>query len=316
MLFLFSFVFVFTAILLGSYSYLIKNNERIHDKAEGERVENKKYKKEKEDSVIDTLEKAVKQSSRINFIFLGMEDVRTDSLIFASFDPDNKKVDIISIPRDTYLYRKGYDEATERKINAVYNHHGVEGVKKAIAYILGDIPIHHYVKADYDGVAKIIDSIGGVEVDIPFHMRYKDLSADPPIHIDIPEGVQLLDGKTSIEFLRYRKGSDGKGGYVDGDLGRIRAQHQFMKSFINKALSHKLPMVIATGIEFVETDISIGEGLNYGRKGIEMTGEDFTFVTLPGIAGFKTIENQTLSYFFHDKKAVKELMEKIYGIKK
>lgn len=314
--FLLSFIFVFTTILLGSYTYLIKNNKVLYSKVEEEKKVEKKIKKEKEKLVIDTLEKAIQHSSRINFVFLGMEDIRTDSLIFASFDPKTKTADIISIPRDTYLHREGYNEATDRKINAVYGAHGVDGVKRGIRHILGDVPIHHYVKADYDGVAKIIDSIGGVAVNIPFHMKYKDLSAKPPVYIDIPEGEQLLDGKTSINFLRYRKGSDGKGGYSDGDLGRIKAQQEFMKSFIKKVLSHRLPVVITNGIEYVETDVNLGEGLIYGRKAIGMKGKDFNFITLPGIAEFKTIKNKTLSYFFHDEKAVRELMENIYGVKK
>ena len=49
-----------------------------------------------------------------------MEDIRTDTIIFASFDPDTKKVNVISIPRDTYIHRKGYNIGEQRKINAIY----------------------------------------------------------------------------------------------------------------------------------------------------------------------------------------------------
>ncbi len=320
-LFLSSFIIVFSAILLGSYSYLKVNDKKIYNSVKKGEVresknENKGGKREKEELTFDTLEEAIRHSKRINFLFLGMEEVRTDSLIFASFDPKNKKVDIISIPRDTYVHREGYDEAEERKINAVYGEHEIEGIKETVSYILGGIPIHHYIMADYDSVAKIIDSVGGVEVNVPFHMRYYDFSAKPSVNIDIPEGNQLLDGKKSVDFLRYRKGSDGKGGYADGDLGRIRAQQEFMQSFIDKVLSYKLPTVISTGIELVETDINLGNGLLYGKDAMGIKKDSFTFTTLPGIAEFKAIKGKTLSYFFYDERAVKDLMGEIYKVKK
>ncbi len=99
---------------------------------------------------------------------------------------------------------------------------------------------------DYRGVESIVDSLGGIEVVVPFHMVYKDppTATPPPLYINIPEGKQILDGKQSLNFLRYRKGNKGKSGYIDGDLGRIKSQQEFLKSFIDKTLSHKLPIVV------------------------------------------------------------------------
>ena len=107
------------------------------------------------------------------------------------------------------------------------------------------------------GVENIIDSIGGVEVMVPFNMKYEDPTANPPLNIDIKEGKQVLDGEKSLEFLRYRKGNNNKEGYIDGDLGRIKAQQQFLKSFVDKALSYRLPVVIKKGFDYVKTDIKL-----------------------------------------------------------
>ncbi len=311
-IFLVSFIFVFFSILLGFNFYAKRRDQNLYNKVEVA----EKFSKKKEKTNIDTLEKAISHSKRINFIFLGMEDVRTDTLIFASFDWKNKKVDLISIPRDTYLHRAGYDTGEERKINAVYGNHGIDGVKKAIEYILGGIPIHHFVMMDYEGVAKIVDSVGGVEINVPFHMEYRDYSAKPPLYISIQKGKQLLDGNKTIGFLRYRKGIGGKGGYPDGDLGRIKAQQEFIKAFLEKITSYKLPMIITTTIQEVKTDLDISDGLIYGKRAMGMGSKDFSFMTLPGIAKLKTVGGKTLSYYFYDEKAIREVMEKIYNVEK
>lgn len=323
-IFIVSFICFFLAFSLGSYAY-VKINIKKNQKPQSQlRVveENKKDKniskeeKGSEKETIDSLEKAYEQSKRINFLFLGMEDTRTDTIILLSFDPETKKVDLISIPRDTYLHRKGYDLAEERKINSVYYSHGVNGTVKAVQYVLAEVPIHHYAMIDYSGVEKIVDSIGGVEVNIPFHMRYKDPTSKPPLYINISKGKQVLNGEKAVQFVRYRKGNGRRGGYEDGDLGRIKAQQEFLRSFINKSLSFRLPIVIKTCFDNVKTNVKFNEMISYGKDAIGISGNDFTFVTLPGEGVFKTIKGKTLSYFVYDPLKTKEIMETIYGVEK
>ena len=90
--------------------------------------------------------------------------------------------------------------------------------------LLLGMPIHYYAMVDYDGVSTIVDSMGGIPMDIPFRMRYNDPYDKPPLHIDIPEGQQILDGEHAVQFLRYRHG------YPEGDIGRVKAQQAFMKA--------------------------------------------------------------------------------------
>lgn len=319
--FIVSFIFFFIAIFSGSYFYLRTNENQIYSgigyvkSQEGKIKDGDKHKPERI-KTYTSLSEAFKDSNRINILLLGMEDVRTDTLIFASFEPTEKKVDIISIPRDTYIHRKGYDGGEQRKINAIYGDHGVKGVEKAVSYILEDVPIHHYIMVDYKGVENIIDFVGGVEVVVPFHMKYYDPTSKPPLKIDIKEGKQTLNGKKSLEFLRYRKGNNKKEGYVDGDLGRIKAQQQFLKSFINKTLSYRLPIVIKKSYDYVKTDIKLMEGLTYGTNAIGIKDEDFCFMTLPGEGEFKKINGKLLSFFTYDALETKKLLEKIYNVKK
>ncbi|WP_035162885.1 LCP family protein [Caloranaerobacter azorensis] len=267
-----------------------------------------------EPKVLDPFKKAIQESERINVLLLGLEGPRTDTIIFASFDPATKKVDLISIPRDTYFYRVGYKNADERKINAVYGDSGVKGTIKAVETVLGGVPIHHYVKVTYSGVEKIVDSLGGVEVNVPFDMDYDDPTAKPPLHIHLKKGRQILDGKKAIQFLRFRKNNDKTVGYPDGDLGRIRAQQQFIKSAIKKSLSFRLPVVAQTCFKYIKTDMSLTDILLYVSKAIGIKTEDISMTTLPGRAIYKSIGGKKVSYFAYDPKQVKELMMKLYNV--
>ncbi|NLW23306.1 MAG: LytR family transcriptional regulator [Tissierellia bacterium] len=324
--FIVSFIFFFIAIFLGSYSYIRSNEHQLKSNI----IDEKEYVREVEDiqpqeiankekeleiKTYNSLSEAFKDSSRINVVILGLEDIRTDTIIFASLQPETKKVNMISIPRDTYIHRKGYNRAEERKINAIYGEHGVDGVKKAVSYILAGVPVHHYIIVDYKGVENIIDSVGGVEVVVPFPMKYSDPTANPPVNINIKEGKQVLSGKKALDFLRYRKGNNNKEGYIDGDLGRIRAQQQFIKSFIDKVLSYRLPVVVKNAFDYINTDIGLLEGLYYTRKLVGIKSEDFSIVTLPGEPEFRRYDGRLLSYFIYNPLEVKKVMEEIYNVK-
>lgn len=315
------FMFIF-ASYLGGYTYVKENNIVIENNVGFGFSESKDLKNEifvkfetppKDPKVFSTLPEAFEKSSRVNFLVLGMEGTRSDTIIFASFDPDSKKIDLVSIPRDTYIHRKGFNGAEDRKINSIFKDHDVEGVKKTVSYILEGAPIHHYVLLDYEGVKKIVDILGGVEINVPFHMKYKDPTADPPLDIDIKEGAQVLYGKDALDFLRYRKGNNKKG-YIDGDLGRIKAQQQFLTAFSVKA-QEKILTVFMKGFEFVKTDVNLFDTLSYGRKAIGISTEDMNFHTIAGKADYRSINRKVLSYFIYNSKDVKKQLEEIYNVK-
>lgn len=140
-----------------------------------------------------------------------------------------------------------------------------------------------------------------------------DPTAKPPLNININSGKQILDGKKALQFLRYRKGNN-KQGYVDGDLGRIKAQQQFLTSFITKT-SENLLTVVTKGIGYVKTDINIIDSFVYAKKALGMTKDDFKFDILPGKAEFKKVNKKVLSYFIYNSKEIKEVLEEIYNVK-
>ncbi len=249
------------------------------------------------------------KSKRLNVLLMGSDGGRSDTMMLVSFDPVSKLLDIVSVPRDTYNKLPGHDSPGSEKINAVYGFKGAEGgpegVTRQIEKLL-DVPIHYYVNVDYDAVREVVDILGGIEVDIPQRMLYDDPYADPPLHIDLQAGSQVLDGDRAIQFLRWRKNNDGEQG---GDLQRIERQHGFVKTAMKKAISLKLPQVIKASFSHLKTDMTTDKMLYYGLIAV---GTDMTKMQTAMIPGEpRMIEG--LSYYVHDPAATEELMLGIYN---
>jgi LCP family protein required for cell wall assembly len=224
-----------------------------------------------------------KDSNRVNILLFGntinnsKQKGLTDTIMLGSFDPDTKKFDIISVPRDTFYDREGYAGTAYLKINSVMETEGVKAACKAVHEVLQGIPINYYAVIDYDGVAKIVDSIKGVPMDIPFNMHYTD--AKQGLYIDIKKGQQRLDGKHAVQFLRYRKG------YADGDIGRVDAQQEFVKSAIKESLGLNLPTVAQTVVENVDSDIDIRAMLYLATNASGLGSDNVQSHMLPGTTG-------------------------------
>lgn len=305
---IFSIAFVFFALAMGAGLWTFS---KIYDSPVGEGFENSS------NEIVDTrngeiaaekteLEKLVEESKRINIVLMGMEGPRTDTLIFSSFDPETNNLDLVSIPRDTYYDRPDYNTADKKKINAVYGDEGPQGTMDAVSKILGGVPVHNHVRITYTGVQRIVDSLGGIKINVPMDMEYDDPYSDPPLHIRITKGTQVLNGSKAVDFLRFRKNNNGSG-YPDGDLGRIKAQQQFVKAAMGKVLSFRLPVVANTAFKHIKTDMSVTDIIGFATGAVGMKGENISTYSLPGSA-----TERGVSYFLHDADAAEELIKQIY----
>jgi LCP family protein required for cell wall assembly len=248
-----------------------------------------------------------RDAERLNILLLGINSGLTDTIMLGSYDMKNNKLDIISVPRDTYFDRPEANTAAQRKINAIYYKGGASGTAAAVSKVLMGMPIHYYAVVKYEGVAQVVDSINGVPVDIKIDMDYDDYYADPELHIHFKKGEQVLMGDDAIKYLRFRKNNN-KTGYPEGDIGRIAAQQEFMKAALKKAIGINLPKVVETVLQNVETDVKIGVAAKLAMKAARLDGDDVASHLTPGEAHMQ----DGLSYWFTDEAAIEDMVKGIY----
>jgi LCP family protein required for cell wall assembly len=247
---------------------------------------------------------AFTNSKRVNVLLIGSNKGMTDTMMLVSYDMSAQHVDVISIPRDTYYPRSGYSDPGSMKINAIYNGEGIVGTATAVSETLLGMPIHYYAMIDYAGVKNVVDAMGGIPMNIPFNMKYNDPYDTPPLVIDIPEGLQVLDGQHAVEFLRYRHG------YPEGDIGRVRAQQEFIKSAFKQMMSLNLPSTMKTIIDNVDSDITLGMATKIATKAIGLNGESISTYLTPGTPALAN----GASYWFASAEDTAAMINEIYSI--
>ena len=174
---------------------------------------------------------------------------RSDTMMIATLDPKSDTASLLSVPRDTRvrIYGYGYD-----KINAAWAYGGEPLAEKTVENFLG-IDIDHYIIIDTSSFVKIIDAIGGIDIDVEKRMKYEDPWDDNGgLHINIFPGLQHMDGKKAVTYVRYRDS--------EGDIGRIKRQQQFMAACMEKIMSPtfiaRIPAVLREVTDAIETDMT------------------------------------------------------------
>ncbi|MDR2486646.1 MAG: LCP family protein [Clostridiales Family XIII bacterium] len=242
-------------------------------------------------------------SKRINVLLLGHNQELTDTIMLGSFDTELKRVDIVSVPRDTYYPRPDHPGATLQKINAVYKTENVRMAAKAVSNVLGGVPIHYYAIIDDDGVRKIVDAMGGVTIDVPMDMHYTDRKQG--LYINLKKGKQKLNGKKAVQFIRYRKG------YVEGDIGRVKAQQTFMKEAFKQSIGIGFPKVAETVAKEVKNNIGMQMAVRIASEAAGMKSKSIKSWMMPGEAR----RMDGLWYFFADEAETSKMMNRIYSMK-
>ena len=266
---------------------------------------------------------------RVNILLLGVADMMSDTIMVASYDMENQKVSIISVPRDTYYFRRKTDNEAENKINCIYRVYynrakedqakaGAEAVAAAVSDILYGMPIHCYAIVEYEDVREIMEVIGGVEMNIPFHMKYDDTTKGKELHIDIPAGDQIIDSSNVVEFLRFRHtnpwfAARGFKSYPGGDVQRTAIQREFVSKVLAECLKRgNLLKVVRFCVDNIDHNITLTTGFKVAKKAMKgLSSDNVTMYPMPGTD--TTISG--LSFWKVDKDGVYSMLEEIYGIK-
>ena len=249
-----------------------------------------------------------KATGKANVLLLGVDadGLRTDTIIVASYDLDNSKINMLSIPRDTRMYiGKSW-----QKINGAYSlskngkKNGVQGTIEAVTRLTG-IPINYYVVFSCEAFRNTIDALGGVEFDVPQRMYYQDPAQD--LDINLQPGLQLLDGDKAEQLIRFRK-------YPGGDIDRVNMQQKFIKALaeqkLNLSIITKLDDIYNTLKKDIKTNVTVGDVIKYIPNLKELTSENITMYQLPG--DFSGPE-YTASYWLANMTELKSLIETVFG---
>ena len=244
---------------------------------------------------------ALKEQGRFNILIMGEDDVegsrRSDKVLFATIDIDDKNMRILSLPRDTRVQIPGHGV---QKLNHAFAYGGQDLLKATVEKYLGQ-PILYYVIIDYVSFPAVVDILGGVEIDVQKRMRYVDRAGK--LDINIQPGLQVMDGKTALHYVRFRMDAL-------GDIGRVHRQQQFIKAILKKVYDPrilvKIPELTAQTMKLFKTDMSPALSIQLaGFAQNELGRERIFFSTLHGQAA--TINN--LSYWVGDTKSANEFLD-------
>lgn len=278
----------------------------------------------------------VKQK-RTNFLLLGVDfvdnAVHSDTVILLSYDHKTKLLDIISIPRDSYV---DIPELKYKKIAEVYAYfykktkdklYSAKMLKevlesKIFSYENKKISIPYYVVIDYDRFKKMIDTIGKIKIFVTEPMHYDDYAGNLHIHFDC--GTYYMSGEEVLKYVRYRD--------IKGDIGRINRQQQLIKSVLEKILSPgnwiKLPNIIANFKNFFITNINYWEIVNMILEFKNLRFTNFRFSLLSGkpTGRYLFLDNEEMislinyltrdSDYYQDVKETKRVLIKVYNASK
>lgn len=240
---------------------------------------------------------------------------RTDTNIVATINLKEQKVEMLSIPRDSFVpiaHRTGKD-----KFNSAFGYgyrfgegedreeNGFKYLMDTASELLGGTPIHYYVAVDMDVVVEIVDAIGGVEMEIPFDL-YKRHGKDRS-GVAVEKGFRNLTGYELLYFARYRH-------LLRGDIDRVENQQKIlMATFNSLKKSNKfssLPKIYQSLKKNIKTNLELNQIAALALFGKNIEREDINIQTMPGEFG----NLNELSYWIIDQEKRVELIKELYGI--
>ena len=257
------------------------------------------------DTALDNLNPNDRLSLKKNIVVLGVDerddDVgRSDTLFVVMFDSKTKAASLLSVPRDTRVRIEGHGWD---KINHAYAYGGHKLTQKTVEELLG-IRINNYVMVDFKGFEGLVDAIGGIDIDVEKDMYYHDTWDG--FTVDLKKGRQHLDGKTAIQYVRFRD--------EEGDIGRIRRQQHFLMAVYDKITSADMllhiPGLAKQLTSMVKTDMPLSDMIDIGKALHSMVKEKgLSMAMVPGEP--KYIDG--VSYWLPDITDLREMMVKMQG---
>ena len=212
------------------------------------------------------------------FLICGLNQDLTDIIMIGCYDLANNEMNILQIPRDTYV-----GDVSSGKINAVYKlpREGESKIKAMIRCINSKfgLPIDHYATLTIKGTEKIIDIMGGVDIKLDRDYKLIDDTTKPQQVKYFKKGKVHLDGQWATALIRHRKS------FAQGDMGRLVNQRAIYSAILKKLTSlsfSELSSIVANCMDDVSTDLPLGLALGYAEKANKLKLDKVNIMSLPG----------------------------------
>jgi len=259
---------------------------------------------------LNFFDKGSAKADRIQDILVAGTDAegyRTDLILLCRYNVSENKVAVLQIPRDTRIEN---NNRRDKKINSSYSTPEKEETLCKEVELLTGIKPEKFVVVSFKAFRDIIDAIGGVTVDVPMRMYYTDPFQN--LTIDLYPGTQVLNGRQSEMFMRFRYNNDGTG-YPNGDIDRIATQKKFYEAAIDAVLSGKtilkVPKIMSIVKSNVKTNFTGEDIMRYIGKIPSFKMENIKILTLPGEGAYA---DDGVSYFFHNEKETELLLDEYF----
>jgi LCP family protein required for cell wall assembly len=270
-------------------------------------------------------------NERINVLLLGIDERenvdgpwRTDTMIVLTIDPVNKTGGMLSIPRDLWVPIPGYDNRRINQANYLGDAYDYPGGGPALAartveYNLG-VPIHYYVRVNFQAFIEIVDRIGGIDVYVEEEIDdplYPSSDPDDPHGYDpfyIPAGLQHMDGELALKYARTRH-------TAGGDFDRAARQQQVMRAILDKVtrlellpqLLPQIPEMWSTLNDSVETNLTLDQIVSLAHLATEVPGENIRSAVIGGppyTEFYETPDGQQVLYPVREH--IRELVDYVF----
>ncbi|ENQ3079825.1 LCP family protein [Bacillus sp. WLY-B-L8] len=226
------------------------------------------------------------------------EAVRTDALLLATINKNDKSVKLVSIPRDSRVYipsKKKLDKITHAHVFG-----GVESTRETVERFL-NVPVDYYVKFNFESFIKIVDSLGGIDIDVPVTFTEQD-SKDQAGAIHLEKGYQHLNGEQALALARTRK--------IDSDAMRGQRQQLVIETIIKKAVSvnsiTKLSSLLDAVDQNLKTNLTFNDMMAITKN---MAGTDLKLEKIQVQGTDKRIKG--IYYYQPDEQNVKEISKQL-----
>ncbi len=227
----------------------------------------------------------------------------TDVMMLVSFDKSQNKIFVLQLPRDTYVdYGASY-----YKLNGALRSLGESGICEMLEASMG-IELDGYISLELEGFRALVDSIGGVEMNIEKPLKYSDPSQG--LYIDLPSGRQTLDGKHAEMLVRYRSG------YARGDLDRLDVQKRFLAALFvtlkQKITPFNIYSIASAALPYLKTDVSESELVSLGLKLAFVDVSNVRLATIAGEDARSSISGG--SFFVLSKDSAEEILREYFSL--